>query len=168
MYSWLKEQIGKWHTFDDSDKLNDWESLEVQYPEVPAFVEDLLSHLESYVKREQELFNVENHILWVDYRDYRFKIYLDAERNTLVGDVFLNDEIDVMGAESDSLTHLLTELERQVDNQINYKYQSQLAQENIKLKDELERWKKDVIYLNNMMGEVSDFTELLNKGETNE
>jgi hypothetical protein len=117
---------------NDLEEDTDWYLLNNEYPEL---VEELISDLESYVKREEELFNIENHILWIDYRDYKFKIYLDAERNTLVGDVLLNDEIDVIGLESDSITHLITEMERAVDNQINYQYQSQLAEENIKLRD---------------------------------
>jgi hypothetical protein len=102
-------------------------------------IEWLISDLESYVKREEELFEVENHILWIDYRDYKFKIYLNAEGHTLVGDVLLNGEIDVIGLDSDSITHLITEMERAVDNQRNYRYQSELAKEiiekNIRIKE---------------------------------
>lgn len=139
MYSWIKEQAKKNKYLDEDYERDDWEILNDTYPELLTFVENLLSNLESYVKREQELFDVENHILWVDYRDYKFKIWLDAERNPLKGDILLNDEIVVVGLESDSLTHLLTELERQVNNQINYRYQQELAIEIIKLNAEIKR-----------------------------
>jgi len=129
MFSWIIDQGLKKHSWLGEEDETDWVIIENRYPELITFIEDLLSHLEDYVKREEELFDVENHILWIDYRDYKFKIYLDAERNTLVGDVLLNNEIDVIGLESDSITHLITEMERAVDNQINYKYQSELAKE---------------------------------------
>lgn len=129
-YNYLVQEAEKnnldWKTNNDLTNLIEW----------------LISDLESYIKREEELFDIENHILWVDYRDYRLKICLDAERNTLVGEVFLNNEIDIMGLESDSLTHLLTELEREVDNQINYRYQSQLAKEIIQHQDRIKELEK--------------------------
>lgn len=130
------------HLIQEAEKNNlDWKNNK----DLVNLLDWLISDLESYVKREQKLFDVENHILWVDYRDYKFKIYLDADRNTLLGDILLNDEIDVIGLESDSLTQLLTELERLVDNQISIEYQSQLAKENIQLQNrikELEEEKK--------------------------
>lgn len=92
-------------------------------------IEWLIADLESYVQREEALFDIENHILWIDYRDYKFKIYLDAERHTLVGDILLDDEIAVIGLDSDSIVHLITEMERAVDNQISWNYQSELAKE---------------------------------------
>lgn len=137
IYRFRFEEIKNKNRFTDDEW---YETIHQYYPEL---VEWLISDLESYVKREEELFNIENHILWVDYRDYKFKIFLDAERNTLVGDVFLDNEIDVTGLESDSLTHLLTELERKVDNQINYRYQSQLAKENIQLQDKIKHLEKE-------------------------
>jgi len=133
-----------------------WDRVCNEYPVIET-IQELVADLLLSIKKEEKLLSeIENHILWVDYRDYKFKVWLDAERNTLVGDILLNDEIDVIGLESDSLTHLLTELERQVDNQINYKYQNQLAEENIQLQAEVEKWKKEVIYLNKMIGEIDD------------
>lgn len=137
-YRFRFEEIKTKNRFNDDEW---YETIHKYYPEL---VEWLISHLQSYIKREEELFDIENHILWVDYRDYKFKIYLDAERNTLVGDVLLNNEIEVTGLESDSLTHLLTELERAVDNQISYRYQSQLAKENIQLQDQIKELEKEI------------------------
>ena len=55
-----------------------------------------------------------NNILWVDYKEYKLKIFLDAERNCLVGEVDgINGWYD-----SDSLTHLKEQLERPVDEKI--------------------------------------------------
>jgi hypothetical protein len=118
--------------------------------DLTTLIEDLLFHLESYVKREEELFEVENHILWIDYRDYKFKIYLDAERNTLVGDVLLNDEVDVVGLESDSIVHLITEMERAVDNQINWNYQSELAKEIVEKDNRIKELEKKKHYSESM------------------
>ena len=85
-----------------------------------------------------------NNILWIDYRHYKLEIFLDAECNCLVGEVEgINGEYD-----SDSLTHLKEQLERAVDEEIGYKYQSKLAEENselakqvIELKAEVKKYK---------------------------
>lgn len=144
IYSWLEEQAEKNKYFDEEDRISDWETLTDLYPELLTLVEDLISHLESYVKREQELFDVENHILWIDYRDYKFKIYLDAERNTLVGEVLVGDELDARGFESNSLDCLIERLERHSDEQSSYKYQNQLAKENIQLQDRIKELKREI------------------------
>jgi len=130
-------RIHKLHYASLAEKIKDDKDL-------TNLIEWLISDLESYVKREEELFDIENHILRIDYRDYKFKIYLDAERNTLVGDVLLNDEIDVIGLESDSLTNLLNELESEVDEQINYRYQSQLAKEIIQYQDRIKELEQEI------------------------
>lgn len=127
------------------NRFTDDEWYETIHQYYPQLVERLISHLESYVKREEELFDVENHILWVDYRDYKFKIWLDAERETLKGYILLNNEIDVVGLESDSLTHLLTEMEKAVDNKISQGYQSQLAKEVIQLQDRIKELKEECL-----------------------
>jgi len=127
MYSWLKELCSIKPCYLGEEDKNDWEILENRYPELLCFIEDLLSHLEEYTKREEELFDIENHILWIDYRDYKFKIYLDAERNTLVGEVI---EFNGYGqCYSDFLTHLKEQLERVVDEEISCNYKIQLVEE---------------------------------------
>lgn len=85
-----------------------------------------------------------NNILRVNYRDYKLEIFLDAERGCLVGEVEgINGEYD-----SDSLTHLKEQLERAVDEEIGYNYQSELAERNnelakqaIELKAKVEKYK---------------------------
>lgn len=97
-----------------------------------------------------------NNFLYIDYRGYKLKMYLDAERNCLSGEVEgVNGEYD-----ADSITNLKEVLERAVDEEIGYKYQSELAERNndlakqvIDLKAEVKRWKKEV---NNMVGEVAN------------
>ena len=148
MYSLIKEQASKnkrlyWVSEEDTNQ-TDWEIIENVYPEIIIFIDYLLSNLKSFNKREQELFNVENCILWIDYRDYKLKVLLDAERDCLVGEVEgINGEYD-----SDSLTHLKEQLERAVDEEIGYTCQSQLAERNnelakqvIELKAEVEKYK---------------------------
>ena len=144
MYSWIKEQASKnkglcWVSEDDTNQ-TDWEIIENVYPEIVTFIEDLLSNLKSFNKREQELFNVENCILWIDYRDYKLKVLLDAERDCLVGEVEgVNGECD-----SDSLTHLKEQLERAVDEEIGYKLaerNNELSKQVIELKAEVEKYK---------------------------
>lgn len=148
VYRFRFEEIKTKNRFTDDEW---YETIHQYYPQL---VEWLISDLEEFTKREQELFDVENHILWVDYRDYKFKVWLDAERYTLKGDILLNDEIAIVGLESDSLTHLTTELERAVDNQISYSYQSQLAQEIIKLKEEIAQLKTKTIEVNKKHSET--------------
>lgn len=84
------------------------------------------------------MYSTGSHILWIDYEDYRFKIYIDIERKCLSGEVLINGEWDTW-FDSDSLTHLIEQMERHVDNQINYKYQNQLAKEIIDYLDKIKK-----------------------------
>lgn len=94
----------------------------------------------------------DNSVLVKEYRGYQYEIYLDAERDCLSG--------EIVGFEgfydSDSLTHLKEQIERAIELEVNYKYQSQLAEENSKLKVEVDRWKKEVFYFNRMLGEIDE------------
>ena len=79
-----------------------------------------------------------NPVITKEYLGFQYEIYLDAERDCLSGEILgLNSWYD-----SDSLTHLKEQIERAIELEINYKYQAQLAQENNKLKVEIEKWKK--------------------------
>lgn len=88
--------------------------------------------------------STENHILWIDYKDYRFKIYIDIERKCLSGEVLINNDVDTW-FDSDSLTHLIEQMERHVDNQINYKYQNQLAKEIIEYLDKIKELEEELV-----------------------
>lgn len=102
-----------------------------RYPKFLELIECLISDLESYVKREEELVNVENHISKEEYRDYQYTISLDAKRDCLYGEIKgLNGWYY-----SDSLTHIREQIERAIDTDIDYKYHNQLSEENKKLKD---------------------------------
>lgn len=79
----------------------------------------------------------------IDYKGYKFKIYLDAERKCLSGDVLISDERDTW-FDSDSLTHLIEQMERHVDSQINYKYQSELAREIIEHIDKIKELEEEL------------------------
>jgi len=102
-----------------------------RYPKFLELVEYLISDLESYVKREEELFDIENHILKEEYRDYQYTIFLEAEQDCLYGEIKrLNGRYC-----SDSLTHIREQIERAIDEEIHYKFQNQLAEDNEKLRD---------------------------------
>ena len=131
VYRFRFEEIKTKNRFTDDEW---YETIHQYYPQL---IDWLISDLEEFTKREQELFNVENHILWVDYRDYQYKIYLSAENSSLYGEVK-----GLRGTYySDSITHLKEQLEREVDNQISYRYQSQLAKEITELQAEIKRLK---------------------------
>lgn len=77
-----------------------------------------------------------NPILAKEYRDCHYEIYLDAERECLVGAIL---EFNGYGdCDSDSLTHLKEQIERAIDLDITYKYQNKLEKEN----KELRQWTK--------------------------
>jgi len=79
-----------------------------------------------------------NPVLTKEYRDYKYEIYLDAERECLSGEILgLNGWYD-----SDSLTHLIEQIERRIDEEIHYKFHNQLVEDNVKLRDwaKLHNW----------------------------
>jgi len=91
-----------------------------------------------------------NPVLAKEYRDYKYEIYLDAERECLSGEVLgLNGWYD-----SDSLTHLIEQIERRIDLEICYEYQNRLAKEIKELEKEVEQWKQDVYYYSRLIGEI--------------
>lgn len=102
-----------------------------RYPKFLELIEHLISDLESYVKREEELVEIANYILKEEYRDYQYTISLDAERDCLYGEIKrLNGWYY-----SDSLTHIREQIERAIDAEIDYKYEKQLVEDNQKLRD---------------------------------
>lgn len=75
----------------------------------------------------------EDNVIIGEYREYHYKIYLDAETKCLVGTIL---EFDGFGdCKSDSLTHLKEQIERDIDEDIYYKYHNQLLEENRKLRE---------------------------------
>lgn len=79
-----------------------------------------------------------NPVITKEYLGYQYEIYLDAERDCLSGEILSFDG----WYDSDSLTHLKEQIERAIELEVNYKYQAKLAEENSKLKVEIEKWKK--------------------------
>jgi hypothetical protein len=90
----------------------------------------------TYSEMEEESKRImNNNFLWIDYRDYTFKIYLDTEKITLVGQVLREGKIVSRGFESNSLNCLIEKLERQVDELNSDKKLNLLAREIIKFKN---------------------------------
>lgn len=139
LYSWIKELSYKDSYLEENGQTS-WETFANRYPEIVTLVESLLANL--------ELLNIEEgNILYINYRDYKLKIYLDVERNSLSGEVEgINGDYD-----SDSLTNLKEQLERAVDEEIGYKYQSKLAERNSELTKQVINLKAEIEKLNKII-----------------
>lgn len=95
----------------------------------------------------------DNSVLVKEYRGYQYEIYLDAERNCLSGEI-----VGLEGFyDSDSLTHLKEQIERAIELEVNYKYQAQLAEENSKLKVEVEVLESRNLVLRDIEPEFIDY-----------
>jgi len=98
-----------------------------------------------------------NPILVKEYRDYHYEIYLDAERECLVGAIL---EFNGYGdCDSDSLTHLIEQIKRRIDEEIHYNYQNRLAREIRELEKQAEEYKERLHYYGRMLKIVDEVGE---------